>query len=231
MSATALVVLAAIALLTGIVLINLTRRRSIVAVLAVATMSVIGAGPVDAATSCPPSTTSTTSTSISTSTSTSSTVPLPVVVPTSEVATTSPPPSTVATTAPTTTTTSPASTTSTSTSTSTSTTSTSTSSTSTTTIPLSREVTVSFRPTATAPFCSVIVTMAGFAPDTDYTVTVDNDSDVGPFPGSPWAYSVTTDGAGAAELTTVIYSEADPYHDVFRATVDGGSSAWVPISC
>src|SRR5690606_4451066 len=105
------------------------------------------------------------------------------------------------------------------------------SSTSTTTIPLSREVTVSFRPTGTAPFCSVIVTMTGFAPDTLYPVTVDNDSDVGPFPGSPWSYSVTTDGAGAAEWPTVTYAEADPYNDGFRATGDGVSSAGGPFSC
>ena len=129
-----------------------------------------------------------------------------------------------------TTTTTSTSTTSTST-TSTTTTSTSTTSTTTTTAP-TRAVGVSYRPTGTPPFCSVVVQIANFAPNQFVTVVLTLVPDVGGDSNSPWTFpGVATDATGSAEFVPFSYSSNPFFGNAFIATVDGVSSARTYVTC
>ena len=79
--------------------------------------------------------------------------------------------------------------------------------------------------------CRVVVTLTGLSPNSSHDVVVANTSDVGPYPGSPWTYSVTVDAAGEYELEVFTYTQFDGVNDAFSASVGEVSFGPVPISC
>ena len=116
--------------------------------------------------------------------------------------------------------------------TSTSTTSTTTSTSTTTTTAPARAVGVSYRPTGTPPFCSVVVQIANFAPNQSVTVVLTLVPDVGGDSNSPWTFpGVVTDATGSAEFVPFSYSSNPFFGNAFIATVDGVSSARTYVTC